>query len=388
MKRNNVLDYEEYKTRMGSIKTPEEVATLAKELFGPILAGLSQKKSVETDDVSDRDGDFQEESDFRRPKSLSLPRVSKRSIPLPWIDVVANENEAMIMSLYAKGLTTRDIASYMKAHHNMELQQGGVSSITDKVYPLVKEWQSRPLASVYPILYLDGLHFKVREAGKIISKIAYIALGINQSGLKEVLGIWTSESEGAKFWLSVLNDLKNRGVEDILIACVDGLKGFPEAIKTIFPQTDVQVCIVHQVRHTIKFIPFKDREQFADDLKVIYGAPSEEAGREALATMIERWPQYQAYLRSWETRWADLSAFFEYPDSIRRIVYTTNAIESLNHQFRKVTKTTIVFPHDDSLVKLLWLAQVDITKKWVMPIRNWGEVVAQFSILFPDRIQF
>ena len=370
---------------MNSIKTPEEAAILAKELFGPVLAGFSQKTTENDDDFCD---DPEEETGAREPRPLALPRASKRSVPAPWVDVVANENEAMIMSLYAKGLTTRDISSYMKAHHNMDLPQPGVSSITDKVYPLVKEWQSRPLASVYPILYLDGLHFKVREAGKIVSKVAYIALGINQSGMKEVLGIWTSESEGAKFWLSVLSDLKNRGVEDIFIACVDGLKGFPDAIKTIFPKTDVQVCIVHQVRHTIKFIPFKDREQFADDLKVIYGAPSEGAGREALATMIERWPQYQTYLRSWEARWADLSAFFEYPDPIRRIVYTTNAIESLNHQFRKVTKTTVVFPHDDSLVKLLWLAQADITKKWVMPIRNWGEVVAQFSILFPDRIQF
>jgi transposase-like protein len=256
------------------------------------------------------------------------------------------------------------------------------------VYPLVKEWQARPLSSIYPVLYLDGLHFKVREAGKIASKIAYIALGVNQSGIKEVLGIWTSDSEGAKFWMSVLSDLKNRGVDDIFIACIDGLKGFPDAIKTIFPKADVQVCVVHQVRHTIKFVPHKDREKFADDLKTIYGAPTEEAGREALSRVMDRWPQYRSYLKSWEVRWADLAAFFEYPDSIRRMVYTTNAIESLNHQFRKATKTTTIFPHDDSLIKLLWLAQADITQKWVMPLRNWGESVAQFSILFPDRIQF
>lgn len=237
-------------------------------------------------------------------------------------------------------------------------------------------------------MYLDGLHFKVREAGKISTKIAYIALGVNQYGIKEVLGIWTSESESAKFWMGVLNDLKNRGVEDILITCVDGLKGFPEAIKAIYPQTAVQICITHQVRHTIKFVPHKDREKFADDLKTIYGAPSEEAGRQALSDVIERWPQYSVYLKSWETRWSDLASFFEYPQPIRKMVYTTNAIENLNRQFRKVTKTTIVFPHDDSLVKLLWLAQADISQTWTMALKNWGEVIAQMSILFPDRVEF
>jgi transposase-like protein len=365
---------------MKEISSPEEAAALAQELLTPMLAQfVGQAKEIE-------------ETESPAPPVLPIIRVTPTAPQsrhqTPWNDLVPDENEAMVIDLYAKGLTTRDVASYMRSHHGMELSQPGVSAITDKVYPLVKEWQARPLASCYPVMYLDGLHFKVREAGKISTKIAYIALGVNQYGLKEVLGIWTSESESAKFWMGVLNDLKNRGVEDILITCVDGLKGFPEAIRAIYPQTDIQLCIVHQVRHTIKFVPHKDREKFAADLKTIYGAPSEEAGRQALAEVIEHWPEYQVYLKSWETRWSDLAQFFAYPQPIRKMVYTTNAIENLNRQFRKVTKTTTVFPHDESLVKLLWLAQSDISKSWTMALRNWGEIVAQMSILFPDRVEF
>jgi transposase-like protein len=235
---------------------------------------------------------------------------------------------------------------------------------------------------------MDGLHFKVREAGKISPKVAYIALGINAYGMREVLGIWVSDTEGAKFWLHVLNDMKNRGVEDILFACVDGLRGFPEAIKSMFPLAEVQACIVHQIRHTIMFIPHKYKEQFCNDLKEVYSAPSEDAGMRALKDLQEKWPQFRSYLKSWEDRWSDLVPFFNYPQQVRRMIYTTNTIENLNRQFRKVTKTTTVFPHDDALVKLLWLAQADITQNWTMTVRNWGEIMAQLTILFPDRIQF
>jgi len=374
---NKILTHAEYEARIKGIKTPEDAAAFARELMAPMLA------AQETEDEMDE-----------RPvravhrKKRSLEPVIDSETPSPWYDVVANDKEAMVVDLYAKGMTTRDIAAYMKLHHNVELSQPSISSITDKVYPLVKEWQSRPLASSYPILYLDGLRFKVRDSGKISPKVAYIAMGISQYGEKEVLGIWTSETEGAKFWMGVLTDLKNRGVEDIFIACVDGLKGFPEAIKTVFPLADVQVCIAHQVRHTIMFLPHKDRKLFCDDLKSVYTAPNEEAGMLALQEMMERWPQYRSYLKSWENRWADLAPFFGYPDPIRRMIYTTNAIENLNRQFRKVTKTTTVFPHDDALVKLLWLAQADITQRWTFAIRNWGEAMAQLAILFPDRVQF
>jgi putative transposase len=370
-----------YSERLSAITTPEEAKAFAEEILMANLkpAEVDQEIGGEEEIIGDEPIKKTWGGKGRRTKGMMVS---------PWYDIVGNENESKVISLYAKGLTTRDIAAYMKTYHGMEITQPGVSTITDKVYPLVKEWQARPLSSYYPVVYLDGLHFKVREAGKIVSKTAYIALGINQYGLKEVLGIWISEGEGAKFWMGVLSEIKNRGVEDIFIVCVDGLKGFPDAIKTIFPQADVQVCVTHQVRHTIKFIPHKDREQFCDDLKTIYCAPSEEAGREALSHVMKKWPKYAAYLKSWETRWADLSTFFYYPEQVRRVVYTTNAIENLNRQFRQVTKTTVVFPHDDSLMKLLWLAQADIAQRWILSVRNWGEMVAQLSILFPDRMQF
>jgi transposase-like protein len=277
--------------------------------------------------------------------------------------------------------------NYIKEHHKVEISQATISNITDKVYPLIKEWQSRPLSSVYAFVYLDGLRFKVRDAGRIVNKCAYIILGVNSQGQKEVLGIWIAETESAKFWMQTLNELKNRGVDDILIACIDGLRGFPEAIKAIYPDAEIQHCIVHQIRHTIKFMPHKDREHFCEDLKSVYAAPTEEAGREALEKVKAAWPRYQPYLKSWEDKWSELAPFFAYPEPIKRSMYTTNAIESLNSQLRKVTKTTMVFPHDESLQKLLWLAQDDITKKWVKPARNWGDVVSQLTILFPDKLE-
>jgi putative transposase len=376
-----ILSHEEYETRMKSIRSPQDMAAFAQEFFAPMFTQMKPATPVE---------EIEEEEEFEEEEPrASLRRKSKEAIPSPWQDVLANDNEVRVVDLYSKGMTTRDISNYMKARHGVELSQPSVSAITDKVYPLVKEWQSRSLASAYPIVYFDGLHFKVRETGKIVPKVAYIAMGVSQYGQKEVLGIWVSDGgESAKFWMGVLNDLKNRGVEDIFIACIDGLKGFPEAIKAIFPLADVQVCVAHQIRHTVMFLPHKDRKRFCEDLKAVYTAPSEEAGRDALKNVMDLWPQYKAYLRSWEIRWTELTPFFGYPQPIRRMIYTTNAIENLNRQFRKVTKTTSVFPHDESLVKLLWLAQTDISQRWKSVIRGWGEAIAQLSILFPDRVQF
>jgi transposase-like protein len=375
----SILSHAEYQSRLASVRTPEDAAALAQELLAPMLARMAAPAQAEA-----------------RPLPEALPanraattKTARRSPhPAPWQDVAGSDHEAMVISLYARGMTTRDVASYMHAHHGMELSQPAVSAITDKVYPLVKEWQSRLLAPCYPIVYLDGLHFKVRESGRIAPKVAYIAMGVSQYGQKEVLGIWTSETEGAKFWMGVLSDLRNRGVDDIFIACVDGLKGFPEAIRAVFPKAEVQVCIAHQVRHTMMFLPHKDRKRFCEDLRAVYTAHSDEAGLAALRDVMERWPQYRSYLQSWEARWADLAPFFGYPEPIRRMIYTTNAIESLNRQFRKVTKTTCVFPHDDALVKLLWLAQSEISQRWTAAQRGWGEAMAQLSILFPDRVQF
>ncbi len=384
MKTTTVLTHEEYQARLKSVTTPEEAAAFAQELLAPMIAGLSHAPEPEAVPA------IEEKPHTNQGRRPTVPELASRQNPVasPWYEVTSNDNEAMVISLYAKGLTTRDISSYMKIHQNMDLSQPGVSTITDKVFPLVKEWQSRPLSSCYPVMYLDGLHFKVRDGGKIVSKVAYIALGINQYGMKEVMGIWISDSESAKFWMGVMNDMKNRGVDDIFIMCVDGLKGFPEAIKAIYPQADVQVCVVHMIRHTVMFIPHKDREAFCKDLQKVYTAPSEEAGREALHEVGERWSQYKAYLKNWENRWEDIAPFFSYPDAIRRVIYTTNAIENLNRQFRKVTKTTTVFPHDESLMKLLWLAQADITQGKTLAVRNWNEIMAQLSIVFPDRVQF
>ena len=392
---NNVLTYAEYQKRIREMKTPEDIAAFAQELIAPVLAGkasepnepkVDEKKTpvAPTTEVPQKRILLPKEK-MSAVRKLQLADVNAIS---PWYDVAGNDTEAMAISLYAKGLTTRDISNYLKNMHGVEIVQPSISAITDKVFPLVKEWQVRSLSSCYPVVYLDGLHFKVRDAGKIASKVAYIVLGINQYGQKEVLGIWIGESEGSKFWMHVLSDMKNRGVDDILIACVDGLKGFPEAIKAIFPHADVQVCIAHQIRHTIMFIPHKDKKRFCDELKSVYTAPTEEAGMDALKAMMDRWPQYRSYLKSWEVRWPDLAPFFGYPEPVRKMVYTTNAIENLNRQFRKVTKTTTVFPHDDALIKLLWLAQADITQAWVLTTRNWGEVMAQLNILFPDRVHF
>ena len=254
-----ILTHEEYENRMRAIRTPEDMAAFAQELIAPML---EQKASSQKED------ELPTKVTRRRKQSL----VIESDVPSPWYDVVADDNEAMIVDLYAKGMTTRDIAAYMKVHHGLDISQPSISAVTDKVYPLMKEWQARPLASSYPIVYLDGLRFKVRDSGKISPKVAYIAMGISQYGEKEVLGIWTNDTEGSKFWMHVLTNLKNRGVEDIFIACVDGLKGFPEAIKAIFPLADVQVCIAHQIRHTIMFLPHKDRKLFCSDLKAVYTA--------------------------------------------------------------------------------------------------------------------
>ena len=377
---NKVLTHSEYQERIRSIRTPEDAAAFAQELIAPMLVNLPAE--VEEPRVTERPR--------RYGRRLTAADHASRMNPLasPWYEVASNEKEAMVISLYAKGLTTRDIATYMKAHHGVEMSQPGVSTITDKVFPLVKEWQTRPLSSCYPVVYLDGLHFKVRDGGKIVSKVAYIALGVNQYGMKEVMGIWISDSESAKFWMGVLNDIKTRGVDDILVICVDGLRGFPEAVAAIYPQADVQVCVVHMIRHTVMFIPHKDREAFCKDLQHVYGALSEEAGREALREVGERWPHYKAYLKNWENKWENIAPFFSYPAAIRRMIYTTNAIENLNRQFRKVTKTTTVFPHDEALMKLLWRAQADMSLGKTHAVRNWSEIMAQLSIAFPDRVQF
>lgn len=299
--------------------------------------------------------------------------------------VVEGGLESQVLSMYAKGMTTRDIVDHVQSLYGIELSPSSVSNITDKIVEEAKEWYSRTLDSLYPVVFLDAVHFKVREEGRIVTKAAYVALGINSEGYKDILGIWIGENEGAKFWLKVCNELKNRGVQDILVVCIDGLKGFPDAIHTVFPETKVQLCIIHQIRNTLKYVASKDQRAFMKDLKKVYGAESEEIAMVNLETMMESWKKYSVILENWLDKWDSLSTYFCYGCQIRRLIYTTNTIEGFNRQLRKVTKTRAVFPTDDSLKKALYLSTRDIIKKWTMPYRAWGETYGQFVIEFGDR---
>ncbi len=397
-----ILSYDEYQEKVKNLKTSKDVNNFLKELVAPTLQAMLEAEMTEHlgyekySAVGRGSGNSRNGHSGKTLKGnlgsadLRVPRDRNgdfEPIAVKKYETIESGVEEKIISMYAKGMTTRDINVHMQDIYGVDVSPSMISSITDKVQPLVHEWQARPLDAVYPIVYLDGIFFKVRSEGKIVTKCSYTILGITQDGMKELLGIWLSESEGAKFWLQVLNELKNRGVQDILIVCIDGLTGFPDAIKTVFPNAEVQQCIVHQVRNTMKYVPHKHKKQFCADLKKIYSAPTEEAGLMALDEVKQAWPQYALYLRSWEQKWPELSTFFVYPQAVRRLIYTTNGIESLHRQLRKVTKTTSIFPHDESLTKLLWLAQRDITKKWNMALRNWSEVIGQLSIMFPDRIK-
>ena len=292
-----------------------------------------------------------------------------------------------IISMYARGMTTRDIQSHLQDIYGVEVSPDLISNVTDAVINEVKEWQSRPLADIYPILYLDATMVKVRSEGRVINKSAYLAVGITLEGTKDVLGIWLEQTEGAKFWLKVMTELKNRGVQDIYIACVDGLKGFPDAIEAIFPKTEVQLCIVHMVRNSLRFVSWKDRKNAAADLKAVYQAATEEQARMRLSEFAQKWDaKYPTISKSWEANWQRLIPFFAYSEEIRRIIYTTNAIESLNNSLKKTIKNRASFPNDEAAMKLLYLSLKNIMKKWTMPVRNWGKALNQFAVLYDDRM--
>lgn len=295
--------------------------------------------------------------------------------------------DEIIISLYAKGLTTRDIKEHLDELYGLEVSPAFISNVTERVREFVVEWQARPLDKLYPIVYLDAIHYKIREESRIVNKAAYTVLGINSDGLKEMLGIWIDQSEGANFWLSVLTDLKSRGVEDILIACVDGLKGFPDAIATIFPEAVVQLCVIHQIRNSLRYVASKHQKEFIKDLKLVYQSPTKENAELQLEHLEEKWgKKYPVVTNSWKNNWSNLSNYFQYSEEIRKLIYTTNSVEALHRQLRKVTKTKSLFPHDDALKKMLFLAYRDIAKKWNKPIANWPIIVSQLSIIFKDRM--
>lgn len=397
------LSYEEYTAKVKGLKTLSDVTAFTKELLAPTIQAMLEaemdnhlgyeKHSPSGDNSGNsRNGYSQKtlKTSEAGPITISVPRDRKgefEPLAVKKYETVESGVEEKIVSMYAKGMTTRDIESHMQEIYAVSISAEMISQITNKVLPLVKEWETRPLENIYPIVYLDAIHFKVRDSGKIVSKASYIMLGVNMEGQKEILGIWIGENEGAKYWLGLLNELRNRGVQDMLICCIDGLTGFSEAIKTVFPNAQIQQCVIHQIRNTLKYVSHKDKKKFMDELKLVYNAPNEKAGLEKLETMLKAWPQYNFVLKNWALKWPELSTFFVYPHEVRKIIYTTNAIEGLNRQFRKVTKTTSIFPHNESLMKLLWLAQHDITKKWNMPIHNWGVILSQLAIMFPERIQ-
>lgn len=298
-----------------------------------------------------------------------------------------SEIDQKIISMYAKGMTTRQISDTLQDIYGFEASEGFISDVTDKILPQIEDWQKRPLAEVYPVLYIDAIHYSVRDNGVIRKLAAYVILGINLDGQKEVLTIQVGDNESSKYWLSVLNELKNRGVKDILVICADGLAGIKEAIAAAYPKTEYQRCIVHQVRNTLKYVADKDRKSFANDLKTIYQAPSEEAALEALERVTEKWTvKYPNSMKSWKQNWDAICPIFKFSSEVRKVIYTTNAIESLNSTYRKLNRQRSVFPSDTALLKALYLATFEATKKWTMPIRNWGKVYGELSIMYEGRL--
>ena len=300
---------------------------------------------------------------------------------------ISQDIEEKILSMYAKGMTTGDIETHIRDIYGIEVSDTTVSRITDKILPIAKEWQQRPLESVYAVVFLDAIHYHVRSEGQIVKKAVYIAIGINLEGKKDVLGMWVGENESAKFWATVLNSLRNRGVEDIFIACTDNLTGFSAAIEAVFPRTEIQNCIIHQIRNSSKYVSYKDIKELMKDLKAVYGAVDEQSALDSLDVFSEKWDKkYPKISKSWRENWANLSTYFKFPEEVRRLIYTTNTIEGFNRQLRKVTKSKSVFPTDDSLFKMLYLAMTDITRKWTGRRQDWSVIYAQLSIFFGGRI--
>ena len=300
---------------------------------------------------------------------------------------ISQDVEEKILSMYAKGMTTSDIESHIRDIYGIEISDTTVSRVTDKILPIAKEWQQRPLEAIYAVVFLDAIHYHVRSEGQIIKKAVYIAIGINLDGRKDVLGMWVGENESAKFWATILNSMKNRGVEDILITCTDNLTGFSAAIEAVFPKAEIQNCIIHQLRNSSKYVSYKDLKALMADLKAVYTAADEPAALDALDVFSEHWDKkYPKISQSWQDNWVNLSTYFKFPQEVRRLIYTTNTIEGFKRQLRKVTKSKSVFPTDDSLLKMLYLAMMDITKKWTGRRQDWSLIYAQMAIFFGDRL--
>lgn len=329
----------------------------------------SQYGDLELDIPRDREGDFE-------------PAVVKKHQK----EVTGIEEQ--ILGLYAKGVSVRDIQAHLNQLYGIEVSPTLISNVTNRIMPLIRDWQSRPLQRAYAVVFLDAIHYKVKQEGHIVNKAVYLVIGIDFDGNKDVLGMWVGEHETSKFWLTVLNELKNRGVEDILICSVDNLTGFSEAITACFPSTEIQKCIVHQIRNSIRYVSYKDTKKLLANLKPVYTAPSEDAALAALDDFEKIWgTKYPLVVQSWRRNWGEIATFFKYPPEIRKLIYTTNMIESYNRQLRKVTKGKAVFPNDESLLKMLYLVTQDVMLRWTGRIHNWGQILLQLSVFFPERVK-
>ncbi|OAA18677.1 transposase [Kosmotoga sp. DU53] len=384
--------------RERKLKTTKDAENLVKELFGDIIKEMLEAELEEELGYSKHDYRNKETDNSRNGYSkktvnssygkieLSIPRDRKGEFE----PIVVKKHqrsiasiEDQILSMYARGMTYRDIQAHLKDIYGSELSIESISRITDKIIPIVSEWRNRPLEEVYTIIYMDAIFFKVSENNQIRNKALYIAFGVNLEGMKDVLGMWIAQSEGSKYWLGVLNELKNRGVKGVMFFSIDGLKGMEEAIEAVYPQAKIQRCVVHQIRYSMKFVSWKDKKKFAADLKSVYTADTKEAAWNALMAFEEKWGEkYPFSIKSWKDNWEALTTYFEYPKEIRKLIYTTNPIESLNSQLRKVTKNRGVFPNDMALMKLAYLAINNITRKWTVRINEWDKILATLMIEF------
>jgi len=342
----------------------------------------NRKNGTSSKTMKSANGTFNLETPRDRNGSFEPELVKKNQTHM------SDELESKMLSLFALGNSYAQIADHIEDMYGVHFSKPAITAVTDKLIPKLEEWKKRPLESIYPFIYLDAIHYKVREDGTYVSKAFYTVLGVNLDGKKEILGLYLNESEGAKFWLQVLTDLQNRGVEDILIASVDGLKGFPEAINSVFPETEVQLCIVHQIRNSLKYVASKNQKQFASELKKVYQAFTKEEAELELDKLEEKWgKKYPIIFDSWRNKWDNLSNYFKYAEPIRKVIYTTNIIESVHRQFRTLTKTKGAFPNDNSLLKLLYAGIQNAEKKWTMPIRNWSLTISQLNIHFKERLK-
>lgn len=404
MATNQILSKDEVKQiiERSNIESATDISDVLKSMFKDIIQEILEVELEEalgyqkyTQDGSKKNnyrngyGKKELKTDFG-PVEIQVPRDRNAEFNPQIIgkrQTDASGIEEKVISLYARGMTQRDISDQIKDLYDIEISQDVISKITDKVIPEVKEWQNRTLDSMYPFVFMDAIHYKVRTDGRVVNRAAYVAVGIDVNGMKDVLGIWIGENETSKFWLNVLNSLKNRGVKDVLMFCVDGLLGFKEAINAAFPNSEIQRCIIHQLRYSFKFVSYKHIKEFSNDFKKVYKAATEEQALLELDMVEDKWgKKYPHAISTWRNNWDVLNSFYQFPDDIRRIMYTTNIIEGLNRQYRKATKNRTIFPTDLSLEKALYLATKNITAKWTNRYKNWDKVLSQLSILYDDRI--